>query len=46
MLKQIAVDTKKRTGTTKLDAEDYMDTGSVIKLSIDIDEKEVCWRFL
>ena len=36
--------TKKRTGGTRLQAEDFMDTGSCIQLTVDIDEQEV-WKF-
>lgn len=35
---------KERTGKTVLSAEDHMDDGSRIKLTISIDEKEVCNR--
>lgn len=38
MLKEIARQTRKRTGTTVLYAEDKMDDGSPIKLKIQIDE--------
>lgn len=41
MMKGIAEDVKERTGTTRLSAIDQMDDGSVIKLTVDIDEKEV-----
>ncbi|XP_071092367.1 LOW QUALITY PROTEIN: 5-oxoprolinase-like [Haliotis cracherodii] len=40
MLREIARDTKVRTGTTKLHACDYMDDGSKIALTVDIDEQE------
>ncbi|KAK3086761.1 hypothetical protein FSP39_022921 [Pinctada imbricata] len=40
MLKEIAYKTKHRTGTTHLQAEDSMDDGAKIKLSVDIDEKK------
>lgn len=40
MLKDIAAKTKERTGKTVLSAEDHMDDGSRIKLTISIDEKE------
>jgi hypothetical protein len=41
MMKGIAEDVKERTGSTCLSAIDQMDDGSVIKLTVDIDEKEV-----
>ncbi|CAH3017311.1 unnamed protein product [Porites evermanni] len=40
MLKEIAAKTKERTGKTVLAAEDHMDDGSRIKLTVSIDEKE------
>lgn len=40
MLREIAVKTKERTGKTILFAEDFMDDGSRIKLTISIDETE------
>ncbi|KAL3859675.1 hypothetical protein ACJMK2_009883 [Sinanodonta woodiana] len=40
MLREIAHKTKRRTGTTKLGAEDYMDDGAMLKLSVDINETE------
>ena len=41
MLREIAAQTKSRSGTTTLHAEDYMDDGSKIQLSVDIDEEKV-----
>lgn len=40
MLRQIAKDTLKRTGSTVLEAEEFMDDGSPIMLKVTIDEKE------
>ncbi|XP_041376521.1 5-oxoprolinase-like [Gigantopelta aegis] len=40
MLREIAAQTKSRTGTTTLHAEDYMDDGTKINLSVDIDEEK------
>ncbi|KAL4234607.1 hypothetical protein ACF0H5_006248 [Mactra antiquata] len=37
MLREIARQTKLRTGTTVLHSEDYLDSGAVIKLSVNID---------
>ena len=41
MLKEIAMKAKSLTGNTKLSAEDFLDDGSKIQLSIDIDESKV-----
>ena len=41
MLKEIARKVKSLTGNTKLSAEDFLDDGSKIQLSIDIDESKV-----
>ena len=41
MLREIARKTQARTGSTQLYAEDFMDDGSKIALSIDIDQSEV-----
>ena len=41
MLREIAVRAKERTGTTQLKAEDFMDDGSPIMLTVAIDEVEV-----
>ena len=41
MLKEIAIETKERTGTTQLEAIDHMDDGSPIKLNVEIDEHDV-----
>ncbi|XP_014668394.1 PREDICTED: 5-oxoprolinase-like [Priapulus caudatus] len=40
MLREIAHKTKERTGTTSLYAEDFMDDGTKIAISIDIDEEK------
>lgn len=40
MLKQIAKDTKKLTGSTTLEAEEFMDDGSPIKLKLHINETD------
>ena len=41
-MKEIARKTKERTGTTILEATDYLDSGSKISLTINIDEEKVC----
>ena len=41
MLREIGQQTKQRTGSTRLSAVDYMDDGSPISLSIDININEV-----
>lgn len=41
MLKEIARRTKERTGTTQLSAEDYMDDGAKLCLTVNINEEEV-----
>ena len=41
MLKEIARKTKAVTGSTRLTSKDYMDDGSPISLTVDINEKEV-----
>ncbi|XP_061197337.1 5-oxoprolinase-like isoform X1 [Saccostrea echinata] len=40
MLKELARRTRERTGTTKLSAEDYMDDGAKLCLSVDINEEK------
>ena len=51
MLKEIARKTKAMNGTTVLSAEEFMDDGSKIQLTIDIDEDKVsssrrkCWIY-
>ena len=42
MLKEIALKTKQKTGNTHLYAHDFMDDGSKIALTIEIDETHVC----
>lgn len=41
MLKEIGRRTRERTGTTQLSAEDYMDDGAKICLTVNIDEEKV-----
>ena len=41
MLIEIARKTKQRTGTTSLYAEEFMDDGANIQLSVDIDDSRV-----
>lgn len=41
MLREIGEQTKQRTGSTRLSAVDYMDDGTPISLSIDININEV-----
>ena len=41
MLKEIARKTRAMTGSTKLTSKDYMDDGSPISLTVDINEEEV-----
>ena len=41
MLKEIARKTRAMTGSTKLTSKDYMDDGSPIALTVDINEEEV-----
>ena len=41
MLKEIASDVLARTGTTRLSACDYMDDGSPIDLTVDINSEQV-----
>lgn len=41
MLKEIARRTRERTGSTRLSAEDYMDDGAKLCLTVDIDEEKV-----
>ncbi|CAH1992910.1 unnamed protein product [Acanthoscelides obtectus] len=40
MLKEVAIETKARTGTTVLKAEEFMDDGSPIRLQVSLDERE------
>ena len=46
MLREIASNTKERTGTTNMYAEDFMDDGSKIALNININQVEVCAKFM
>ena len=46
MLREIAVRTRAATGRTCLYAEDFLDDGSKIQLSVDIDAAEVSWLFV
>lgn len=41
MLKEIGRRTRERTGTTQLSAEDYMDDGAKLCLTVNIDEEKV-----
>lgn len=41
LLKQVAKETKRKTGSTKLHAIDYMDDGTPLELHVQIDEKKV-----
>lgn len=41
MLKEFGVETKQRTGKAILEATEYMDDGSPIKLTVSIDETKV-----
>ena len=45
MLKEFGVETKERTGKAVLEATDYMDDGSPIKLTVNIDETKVNDKF-
>nr|CAH7742195.1 unnamed protein product [Callosobruchus chinensis] len=40
MLKDVAQETKRRTGATVLEAEEFMDDGTQIRLKVSLDEKE------
>ncbi|XP_074027343.1 5-oxoprolinase isoform X2 [Leptinotarsa decemlineata] len=40
MLREVAKDAKQRTGESLLQAEDFMDDGSSIRLKVNLDEKE------